>query len=136
VSRLDAQASRAYSEERWDEAAEYARNALDLVGAEDARRSELLCLRGEALLRAGQPRIAVQAFAGVVEAGSGPYRPQALYSGALAREAAGDAAGAAAWRASLRADHPQTPWAERLSALPAPSREPQRPPPPPGPGPR
>jgi hypothetical protein len=112
---LDEQASRAYSEERWDAAAEYARHALDLVGTEDARRNQLLCLRGEALLRAGHPRLAVLAFTPVAEAGSGPYRPQALYSGAIAREAAGDAEGAAAWRASLRDDHPQTPWAERLS---------------------
>jgi hypothetical protein len=114
VGWLDEQAARAYSEERWERAAEYARHALDLLGTDDPRRAELLCLRGEALLRAGQPRIAVQAFTPVVEAGSGPYRPQALYSGALAREAVGDAAGAAAWRASLRRDHPKTPWAERL----------------------
>ena len=51
-----------------------------------------------------------------MDAGSGPYRPQALYSGALAREQAGDAAGAAAWRASLCADYPETPWAERLGS--------------------
>jgi hypothetical protein len=115
VTRLDEDASRAFAEERFEAAAEYARNALDALGPEDARRSELLCLRGEALLRTGHPRIAVLAFAPVVEAGSGPYRPQALYSGALAREAVGDAAGAAAWRASLLADHPRTPWAERLA---------------------
>ena len=115
VSWLDEAASRAFAEERWETAAEYARHAIDLVGAEDARRNGLLCLRGEALLRAGHPRLAVLAFAPVVEAGSGPHRPQALFSGALAREAAGDAPGAAAWRHSLRIDHPRTPWAERLA---------------------
>jgi hypothetical protein len=114
VTWLDERASRAFAEERWAAAAEYARHAIDLIGTEDARRNELLCLRGEALLRAGHPRLAVLAFAPVVEAGSGAHRPQALYSGALAREAAGDAEGAAAWRRSLRADHPRTPWAERL----------------------
>jgi hypothetical protein len=114
VTWLDERASSAFAEERWEAAAEYARHALDLVGVEDARRNALLCLRGEALLRAGHPRLAVLAFAPVVEAGSGPYRPQALYSGAVAREAAGDPEGAAAWRRSLRADHPRTPWAERL----------------------
>jgi hypothetical protein len=115
VSWLDEQASRAFAEERWEAAAEYARHAIDLVGTEDARRNGLLCLRGEALLRAGHPRLAVLAFTPVVEAGSGPHRPQALFSGALAREAAGDAEGAAAWRRSLRTEHPRTPWAERLA---------------------
>jgi hypothetical protein len=114
VSWLDEGASRAFAEQRWETAAEYARHAVDLVGTEDAARNALLCLRGEALLRAGHPRLAVLAFAPVVEVGSGPYRPEALYSGAFAREAVGDAEGAAAWRRSLRADHPRTPWAERL----------------------
>ena len=72
VTWLDEGASRAFAEERWETAAEYARHAIDLLGTEDPRRSELLCLRGEALLRAGQPRLAVLAFAPVVEAGSGP----------------------------------------------------------------
>ncbi len=116
VKWLDEGASRAFAEERWETAAEYARHAIDILAAEDLRRNELLCLRGEALLRAGHPRIAVQAFAPVIEAGSGPYRPQALYSGALAREAAGDSEGAAAWRLALRHEHPKTPWAERLGS--------------------
>ena len=112
---LDQGASRAFAEERWETAAEYARHAIDLLGAEDVRQHQLLCLRGEALLRAGHPRQAALAFAPVVEAGSGPHRAQALFSGALAREAAGDAEGAAAWRRSLRSDYPGTPWAERLA---------------------
>jgi hypothetical protein len=117
---LDEQASRAFAEERWEAAAEYARHGLDQIGAafgeeQEPKRQELLCLRGEALLAAGHPRLAVQAFAPLVEAGHGPYRAQALYSGAAARDAAGDAAGAAAWRASLRREHPRTPWADRLA---------------------
>ena len=116
---LDEQASRAFAEERWEAAAEYARHGLDQIAAAggdglEPKRQELLCLRGEALLAAGHPRLAVQAFAPLVDAGHGPYRAQALYSGAVARDAAGDAAGAARWRASLRTEHPRTPWAERL----------------------
>ncbi|HEY8233065.1 MAG TPA: 6-pyruvoyl-tetrahydropterin synthase-related protein [Vicinamibacteria bacterium] len=124
VAVLDERASRAFAEERWEAAAEYARHAIDLVGADDTRRNEWLTLRGEALLRSGEARLAVLAFAPVVDVGSGPYRAQALYSGALAREATGDAEGASAWRRSLRADHPGTPWAERLDepARPASAR--------------
>jgi hypothetical protein len=116
VALLEERASRAFAEERFEAAAEYARNAIDLASPEDSRRYEWLTLRGEALLRSGQARLAALAFAPVVGAGEGPYRAQALYSGALAREAAGDAEGAAAWRRSLRADHPRTPWAEKLEA--------------------
>ncbi len=123
LSWLDERASRAYSDEQWETAAEYARHAIERLPTEAARRNELLCLRGESLLRAGHPRLAAEAFRPVVDTGSGPHRPQALFSGAVAREAAGDAEGAAAWRASLRADHPQTPWAERLGARPAAARE-------------
>ncbi len=127
---LDEQASRAFAEERFLAAAEYARHGLDQIAAkggeeQEPKRQELLCLRGEALLAAGHPRLAVQAFAPLVEAGHGPYRAQALYSGAVARDAAGDAAGAAAWRASLRREHPRTPWARRL-AEPAEATPPRR----------
>lgn len=115
ATRLGEKAQGAFAEQRWEAAAEYARHAIDELGGEDARRDELRCLRGEALLRAGHARLSVEAFTPLVDAGFGPYRPQALYLGALAREAAGDAAGAAAWRQRLRADHPLTPWAERLA---------------------
>ena len=115
---LDEHAARAYAEDRWEDAAEYARHALERTPSDDKRRGELACLRGEALLRAQHPRLAAEAFGQVVDAGSGPYRPQALFSGALAREAAGDASGAAVWRARLRADYPETPWAERLRQAP------------------
>jgi len=118
LSWLDEHAARAYAEDRWEDAAEYARHALERTPSDDTRRGELACLRGEALLRAQHPRLAAEAFGQVVDAGSGPYRPQALFSGALAREAAGDASGAAVWRARLRADYPETPWAERLRPSP------------------
>jgi hypothetical protein len=121
-SLLDERASRAFAEERFEAAAEYARNAIDLAAPDDSRRFAWLTLRGEALLRSGEARLAALAFAPVVGAGEGPYRAQALYSGALAREASGDAAGAAAWRRSLRADHPRTPWAAKLDE-PGPATE-------------
>jgi len=106
-------ASRAYAAERWEDAAEYARHGAALADA--LRRPELLCLHGEALARAGYPREAALAFAAVVdEAPSDPHRPQALFSGALAREAAGDIEGAAAWRRQLAQEFPGTPWAQRL----------------------
>jgi hypothetical protein len=111
---LDERASQAFSEERWEEAAEYARHATERLEAGDPRRYALLNVRGEALLRAGHARLAVEAFARVVNEAATVYRAQALFSGALAREAIGDAAGAAQWRRSLRADHPRTPWARRL----------------------
>ena len=146
VGWLDEQAARAYAAERFEDAAEYARHALDAAPDSDARRGELACLRGESLLRAGHARLAGLAFAPVVDAGSGPYRAQALFSGALARERAGDAAGATAWRTLLRAEYPRTPWAEMLDAEtpltgplsgpPAPSRSRSDRPPAPGPRPR
>jgi hypothetical protein len=112
---LDERASRAYAQESWEDAAEYARHAIALARPGDPRRPERLCLRGEALARAGHPREAVEEFAAVVnEAPGDPHRPQALFSGALAREAGGDAAGAAAWRRQLAEEFPGTPWAERL----------------------
>jgi hypothetical protein len=118
---LDERASRAYAEERWDDAAEYARDAVALLPAADPRRAGLLCVGGEALLRAGHAREAVEPFTLVVEGGPGPHRPQALYSGALAREAAGDPQGASAWRRELRLEYPGTPWAQRLEREAGPS---------------
>jgi hypothetical protein len=121
VESLYERASRAYAAERWDDAAELARHAVALLPAADPRRAELLCVRGEALLRAGWVRPAVEAFTPVAEGEPGPHRPQALYSGALALEAAGDDAGAAAWRRRLVEEYAETPWAGRLEA-PAPRR--------------
>jgi hypothetical protein len=121
IEALDARASQAYAQERWEDAAEYARHAAALVPSTDPRRAGLLCVQGEALLRAGHAREAVEPFALVVEGGEGPHRPQALHSGAAAREAAGDAEGASAWRRELRAQYPETPWAQRLAPPAAPS---------------
>ncbi len=108
-------ASRAYAEQRWEETAELARHGAELAGNGDPRRSELLCLGAEALARAGHAHEAAYTFTTLVDEGGGPYRAQALYSGARAREASGDAAGAAAWRRELREAHARTPWAERLA---------------------
>jgi hypothetical protein len=109
------QASRAYGEESWATAAEYARHAVALFSATEPRRAELLCVRGEALLRSGHPRVALNAFAEVVDrAPSDPHRPQALFSGAVAKEALGDAEGAAHWRHQLTEQFPGNPWTERL----------------------
>ena len=111
----DARASRAFAERRWEAAAAYAGHAAAPRPVGEPRRAELLALRGEALLRAGHPREALEAFTEVVEQAPGdPHRPQALYSGALAREATGDAEGAAAWRRWLAQDFPGNPWTERL----------------------
>jgi tetratricopeptide (TPR) repeat protein len=114
VERLYARASQAYAAERWEEAAEYARAAFGLSPSAEPRRAELLCLQGEALLRAGHAREAVQPFEEVVEGAPAAHRPQALYSGAVALEASGDATNAAAFRRRLREEYPRTPWALRL----------------------
>jgi tetratricopeptide (TPR) repeat protein len=114
IEPLYERASRAYAAERWEDAAEYARHAAALLPSPDPRRAELLCVRGEALLRAGHAREAVEPFTLVAEGEPGPHRPQALHSGALALEAAGDVEGAAAWRRRLREEYPETPWARRL----------------------
>jgi hypothetical protein len=109
---LDERASRAYAAERWEAAAEYARHGASIVPAGDSRRAELLCVRGEALLRAGHAREAVEAFTLVVEDG-GSHLPQALHSGARAREASGDLVGAAEWRRRLAQEFPDNPWARK-----------------------
>ncbi len=116
IEQLYERASQAYAAERWDEAAEYARGAVSLLRAPEPRRAELLCLRGEALLRAGHAREAVEPFTDVVEGEPEAHRPQALYSGAVALEASGDAERAAAFRRRLRQEYPRTPWALRLEA--------------------
>ena len=124
IEPLYERASRAYAAERWEDAAEYARHAIALLPSPDPRRAELLCVRGEALLRAGQAREAVEPFKVVAEGEPGPHRPQALFSGALALEAAGDAEGAVAFRRRLREESPETPWARRLEPA---AKSPRRP---------
>ncbi len=114
--KLYEMASKAYGEDRYEDAAEYARHALDRETS-TSLRAELLCLRGESLLRAGHPRDAVSAFQEVLDtAATSPYLAQALYSGAMARDAAGDTLGAAADRQRLLRDQPYTPWAQRLKS--------------------
>ena len=117
VDELDGRASRAFGAERWEDAAEYARHAIDRIEPGDPREGELLCLRGEALLRAGHPREAAQAFASAVAmTPDAPHRAQALYSGARAREASGDTPGAQEWRRRLEIEFPGSPWTERVAA--------------------
>jgi tetratricopeptide (TPR) repeat protein len=112
--KLYEKASKAYGEDRFEDATEYARHALDHE-ASTSLRAELLCLRGESLLRAGHPREAVAAFQEVLDtAGGSPYLAQALYSGAQAKDAAGDTLGAMADRQRLLRELPHTPWAQRL----------------------
>jgi 6-pyruvoyl-tetrahydropterin synthase related domain len=112
--QLYERASKAFGEDRFEDAAEYARHALDLETS-SSLRAELLCLRGESLLRAAHPREAAYAFQEVVDTAAGsPYLAQALFSGAAAKEAMGDALGARADRERLRREHPLTPWAKRL----------------------
>jgi hypothetical protein len=124
IEALYERASRAYVAERWEDAAEYARHATVLLPSPDPRRAELLCVRGEALLRAGHAREAVEPFTLVAEGEPGPHRPQALYSGAVALEAAGDERGAAAFRRRLSEEYPETPWARRLGPPASPSARP------------
>ena len=87
VDALHAKATRAYAEGRFADAAEYARHA-----AEPARgrglRPALLLLRGESLLRAGQPGAAADVLEGLIaEADKGPLVPRALFGAAQARTA-------------------------------------------------
>jgi len=117
ADELDERASRAFAHGRWEHAAEYARHAALLFGAHEPRRAEMACVRGEALLRAGHPREAAASFARVLdESPDDPHRAQALYSGAVAREAAGDPAGAREWRRRLVEEWPESAWTERLES--------------------
>jgi len=108
-------ASRAYADGRFADAAEYARHALTLATG-SSLRPELLCLRGESLLRSDQPLLAAEAFEGVVQEGPGPYLPQALFGAARAYAAAGHPGDADLARERLLRDHPDTPWARRALA--------------------
>jgi hypothetical protein len=117
ATTLYERASQAYAAGAFEEAAEYARHGASFAAGGSPLRAELLCLRGESLVRAGHPREAAEAFSGLVlEAPTSPYVAQALFGGAAAREAAGDAEGAAADRKRLRQEFSETPWARRLGA--------------------
>ncbi len=107
-------ASRAYAGGRYAEAAEYARHSLTRAAGWPLR-PDLLCLRGESLLRSGQPAEAAQAFEAVVELGPGPYLPQALYGNARAYAAAGKTGESRLARERLLRDHGGSPWARRAA---------------------
>jgi hypothetical protein len=113
ASSLYERASRAYAEERFADAAEYTRVALAQQPPPVAQ-GELLSLRGESLLAAGQPRAAAEAFETLLSAEPGsPYAPQALYGAARARAALGEGETAEGHRKRLLRDFPDTPWARR-----------------------
>ena len=114
-------ASQAYAQERFAEAGEYARHAAWL-GSGTPLRDEMLCLRGESLLRADRPGLAAEAFEILLrDSPASPYAPQALFSGALAREKAGNVEGAREWRQRLGDTYRDTPWAQRLAGAPEPA---------------
>jgi hypothetical protein len=70
---LQAMATGAQAEGRFADAAEYARHAA--ARAQGARRGELLCLRAESLVRAGQEQEAQAVFAEVASAGASCGEP-------------------------------------------------------------
>jgi TolA-binding protein len=110
-------ASRAYGDGRFADAAEYARHALS-QGAVAPLRAELLCLRGESLLRAGQARLAAQAFQDVLaQSEPNPYVAQALFGVMQARAADGDVEHARAARDQLLRDFAASPWARRARSV-------------------
>jgi len=111
-------ASRAYGAGRFAEAAEYARHSLS-QGATAPLRAELLCLRGESLLRAGQARLAAQSFQEVLaQPEPNPYVAQALFGVMQARTAAGEVEQARAARDQLVRDFAASPWARRARNVP------------------
>jgi hypothetical protein len=116
ASSLHERASRAYAEQRYADAAEYARVALARP-PEAGARAELLSLRGESLLAAGQPRAAAETFEALLgEEPTGPSAPQALYGAARSRAALGEADATRGHRERLLREFPDTPWAKRARA--------------------
>jgi len=112
--QLYERASRAYAAGRLDDAAEYARQAQLLTPPKDLVAA-LACLRGESLARRGRPAEAALEFDAVANAqADSPYLAQALAGSAETHAAAGDPAAAAASRARLFKEFPDTPWADRL----------------------
>jgi tetratricopeptide (TPR) repeat protein len=113
AQELYERASRAHAAGRFEDAAEYARLALG-PSQGSSFRAELLCLRGESLLRAGHPEAALEAFDTLLGEGPrGPYAPQALFGEGEAHAALGDASEARRARDRLLREFPDTPWAER-----------------------
>lgn len=105
-------ASKAYSEGRYADAAEYARHATSRTDA--ALRGELLSLRGESLVRLKEYEPAAASFREVLEIPGSPYAPQALWGLYRCSQALGDAAGAATARERLLKDYGETPWADHV----------------------
>lgn len=107
-------ASRAYAEGRFEDAAEYARHALEPSRGTPLRGS-LLVLRGESLLAAARAEPAAEAFeAAVNEAGpAGAYVPEALFGAARAHQMLKEPADVTRLRDRLLNEFGQTPWAER-----------------------
>jgi 6-pyruvoyl-tetrahydropterin synthase related domain len=118
VSELYEKASRAFADERFEDAAEFAREAVE-QGADDEEgiRSELGAVQGESLLRLGRPAEALPVFDHVFEdAPSGPHAAQALFGSATALEALGQADRARTQRERLLESFPGTPWAARAGS--------------------
>lgn len=112
VDDLVRRASDAYAAQRWGDAAEYARQAID-HGPQPEQKGELLSLRGESLLRLQEPQRAREAFETLVaELPASPYRAQALSGAMRAAQAAGDRRSAETLRDQLLREFPGTPWAE------------------------
>jgi hypothetical protein len=113
VDALHAEATRAYAEGRFADAAEYARHAAWPARGQGLRPA-LLLLRGESLLRAGHPGEAADVLEGLIaEAGKGPLVPRALLHAAQARAAQGDAAAAARHRERLGREFGGSEWARQ-----------------------
>jgi outer membrane protein assembly factor BamD (BamD/ComL family) len=111
-------ASRAYEAGRFADAADYARHVLS-QGAIGPLRAEVLCLRGESLLRAGQAHLAAQSFQDVLaQPEPNPYVAQALFGVMQARTADGDPDHARAARDQLLRDFATSPWARRAMSAP------------------
>jgi hypothetical protein len=114
ASALYERASRAYAEERFAVAAEYARQGL-LEAPKGTQAPALRCLRGESLLRGTRPAEAALEFDTVVREHAGsPYLAQALSGSARAHDAAGEHGAAAASRERLLRELGETPWAQAL----------------------
>jgi hypothetical protein len=108
------QASSAYARGQFEDAAEYARHALEPSRGTPLFGS-LLVLRGESLLAAARPEPAAEAFEAAVGEGGpgGAYVPQALFGAARARQLLKEPAAASRLRARLLGEFADTPWAER-----------------------
>ncbi|MFI5183315.1 MAG: 6-pyruvoyl-tetrahydropterin synthase-related protein [Vicinamibacteria bacterium] len=116
ATALSEDASKAFAAERFAEAADRAGRALEL-GVPSDRRGELLCLRGESLLKEGRPQDAAKAFDALLqESPGGPYAAQALYGAIRAKKDAGNEDGASLERHRLETEFGDTPWARRLKS--------------------